>query len=1014
MISPIVANNAINQVGLEALGLASGLLAQRWVDSLPSYNPSEMTLSSTSDAWRAMSGGVFTWRAFGAPELTGADGAALSGVVGVFSFHPQAALRLRRLAGARFDGRVDGLALRPTPFYAAIRDGNPPAETGTMTPNDPPLAPLNASVNTELSFGKLTFHDEQGLIIDPVAVASMFLDLINAFSALRTGAAGPGDVSSIADLISTPVRKVHIVSLFGGPWADPAGGVGLKIGSGSRLGSGPHDWPDGQTLSPSNASPGDLRFGFAPEGTLAVTPLSPPAFPPTPVPSGSSSPNLRVQFFRVAAVDLGLHLRGNRGADAIEAVPGADEATRLEPAPAVRDGDTLDFLSDGQAMTGAVSEVASLAGFRLAASPTIATDVAFPPNRASRWPAIPPITDLLGPQNLDAEFSRRARTDVSAAYAGTGPDVVFTWLAGSLPAEAHVRVFPRVDPGPAIVPLVELDFARRGEGASGIAKAAGLVLLVKDPFRVGTSAPPTSPSLRFDLLIVTRAGTVRGRLLGGLEVNISPGGTAPSLPTVTNVLDDLQLNQRGISPAPLVGLPPTAPAAGSDPILSALGEAAPRESPRFRTMARLDTAVAGHDGGTPGAWTSVVSPGFLAGRSVRGEADLGNPGNPAGPEDHAPGLRATGRLALDLARAALRRTHHLVTRLPELNDTRWNLPAAGAGNFAGAVLQNVAETVESPELDLVPESAVHALPGTWSALISAIQGFLPPNLSSLIGAVPAPGAGDRWVEEVRREAFAAAHGRRDSQWSWRWAISHSRQLIYLETPLFGATAVGTGSHEVDLVDLLRQRLANAPGLRVIIATPKRIPFGPGYESFAQYFHQARNAAVVSLQSAAPKRVVVFHPVGFPGRPEVIRGTTAVIDDVWALVGSSSFSRRGLTFDGSLDVSFLDRTLHQGSSSAIRALRKNAMARTLALTPPAPGQTASANFVRLEQPRAAFELVREIVERGGDGLVEPLWLGLPTAELPALDRAIADPEGHDFPAILGLFASILADLGSDRV
>ena len=90
---------------------------------------------------------------------------------------------------------------------------------------------------------------------------------------------------------------------------------------------------------------------------------------------------------------------------------------------------------------------------------------------------------------------------------------------------------------------------------------------------------------------------------------------------------------------------------------------------------------------------------------------------------------------------------------------------------------------------------------------------------------------------------------------------------------------GSGNHEVDLVALLRTRLQAAQDLRVIIATPKRIPFGPGYESFAQYFHFARNDAVALLHSVAPKRVAAYHPVGFPGRPEVIRGTVAVVDDV---------------------------------------------------------------------------------------------------------------------------------------
>ncbi len=333
MINPQIANTAVNQSGLDALGLASGLLAQRWTESPPTYDPAALTLTSTVP-WRAMTGGVLIWRAFGAPELSDTSGAILSGVVGVFAFHPQSALRIRRLIGGRFDGRTDGLALRPTPFFAAIRDGIPPPELSSMADSDPPLAPIHASVDTELSRGRLTFHDDQGLIIDPVAVASLFRDLVDAFgSALARGTTGPGDLASIAGLVTTPVRKVHIVDVFGGPWMDRADGVGLRIGSGSRIGSGPHNWPDGQTLQPSATDPGDLRFGFTPEGTLSVTPLSPPSFPATPIPAGSSAPNLTVQFFRVAAVDLGLHLRGNRSAERSKVCPARMTPALRSPSP---------------------------------------------------------------------------------------------------------------------------------------------------------------------------------------------------------------------------------------------------------------------------------------------------------------------------------------------------------------------------------------------------------------------------------------------------------------------------------------------------------------------------------------------------------------------------------------------------------------------------------------------------------------------------------------------------------
>ncbi len=251
---------------------------------------------------------------------------------------------------------------------------------------------------------------------------------------------------------------------------------------------------------------------------------------------------------------------------------------------------------------------------------------------------------------------------------------------GSLPNEAHVRAFPRVDPGPAVVQLSELDFALRGDGGSGIATAAGLSLLLRDPFRVGTGTRPQEPELRFDLVIVTRGSSGAGsRLFGGLSINVTTNGVAPVKPAVTNALANVPLNQRALGPAPILGLTPTQPASGTNPVLAALGEAAPREAPRFRTMARTESIVSGHDGGAPGNWTSVLTPGFLNTRSVRNEARLGNPGNDAGPEDHAPGLRVTGALALDMARAALRRTHHLSMRMPELNAQRWVDPLGGTG-----------------------------------------------------------------------------------------------------------------------------------------------------------------------------------------------------------------------------------------------------------------------------------------------------------------------------------------------
>lgn len=54
-------------------------------------------------------------------------------------------------------------------------------------------------------------------------------------------------------------------------------------------------------------------------------------------------------------------------------------------------------------------------------------------------------------------------------------------------------------------------------------------------------------------------------------MQVGTGGAAPARPAVTNALAAVPANQQGVSPAPILGLTPTAPASGSDPLLAALG-----------------------------------------------------------------------------------------------------------------------------------------------------------------------------------------------------------------------------------------------------------------------------------------------------------------------------------------------------------------------------------------------------------------------------------------------------------
>lgn len=1025
MITQDVARLAINNLGLDALGLASGQLTTRWSTGSVSFDSASARLT-TSGTWRAMASGTLHWRPFGAPELSGVDGASPTGAMAVLRLHPQTHLRLVRLYAQRFEGNNQGRSLRPVPYTIAFHDITLPDELDGVTENDPPAKPDRSRVGAELVDGSLwrldnpiSFHDERGLIIDPVAVACAFRELLRGFTALRLQAdaaadldagAGAGTLGAIHQLATG--RRVHFVDLHGGPYVPPAEG-GVQIGTTAITGPGPHDWPDGQSISRQGTTSA-IRFAFATHGQLGTNALDVPAFPGTAVPAGSATPTLPRDFFRIATVDLNRHLLGNRSADEVEGIPAPDTHTRAEAAPQVHESEVVELHVDGQATLGAMQEVRAGRPVDLAVSPIVALDFDLPPDDTQRWPAFP--APVFTPEAWDPANAGRIRTDWSARFIGTTNDVELTLPAGIAPREASVRAFPRVFiEGPA---LADSPSAERGEGGSTIVGDGEVRILLRDPFRLGSNSQPTNAKLRFDVVVAPRpAGQpARSRLFGGLLIPIASGGTAITAPATTRALADVPANQRGESRAPVFGLTPSAPATGTlERILQALSEATPREAPRFPTMARNDSMLIARDNATPASWDAVLTNGWLDRRSLRADARLGNPGNPAGPEERVVGVRTTaGRLAHDIGRATLRRTKHLIPRLIELDNNSFNTPAAGTGTVAGALLQTIAPFCENPELAVLNNPST--LPSDWNGVVALINSIIP-GAGSLIPSTPA--AGDRWAAEVKRDAMAAKHGRRDAQWALRWQIGHARTLIYIESALFGPSAEsGVGDHGYDFVADLVARLGAAKGLHLIISVPRLPPFGPGYEGWAKRFHELRNTALDQLIAAAPKRVLVFHPVGFPGRPEVQRGNVVIVDDVFAMIGSSTLSRRGLTFDGGLDVALLDRDLRDGASVRIRDFRRALMALTLGKTPPAAGDTPDPGWVRLGSMLGAFAQFREVlIDHEGEGLIQQLFRGPGDDEVLAQSRAIADPEGRDFNGALvagSALAAALATLGGGRV
>jgi hypothetical protein len=179
VLTPNSAANNLQAQGLDALGLAGPSLSPMWAGSnaaAADYDPAALTLrlANPRAAWR----GIADWRA--APALfSDPTGAPLTGQALVLTLHPQAVQRLQ----AEIDLRTNS-TVYSVPTAMVVRGLAPPA---TLPPSQIYLAGETLGTGTGLA----TFHDSRGLIIDPVALACLFNDLIGWRSALM-GTTIPG------------------------------------------------------------------------------------------------------------------------------------------------------------------------------------------------------------------------------------------------------------------------------------------------------------------------------------------------------------------------------------------------------------------------------------------------------------------------------------------------------------------------------------------------------------------------------------------------------------------------------------------------------------------------------------------------------------------------------------------------------------------------------------------------------------------------------------------------------
>lgn len=1018
------------QEKLAALGIADPRLAPSWGDSPDLGDTGAVSVSATLKA--PFAGFVQPTPLVSMLDMGGEDMTAGGTTL---EMHPAAYLALSRLY-LKLQATADTSLQRPVPRYVYVFAGSS-APTGAVRAGD--------SLGTGQT---MTFHDARGWCIDAGAVASAFAALMTKLSGLSTGS--PTDLASgLTALVGTTTQiQVVACSPQGAPWSDPGEGHGIAVTTGTT--GSPQRFTGGDAVTVTDRTGAHVhvestsslvRVGLYPQGLLGTSDVA--------LPSVASDVTLPRDFVRVVAVDLATYLPGRRESGDV------DSHSAAEPKPVVRDGVTVRTLGDGvdvlHEVAGALAAAGS-SGEGFLVSPDVAT-VRLPGSGTSatssdlHWPAHPTPSGVTpaawGP---DGTKPLRSADGATATWAEVGShDVLVTLKDGAVPAEAFLRVFPRrmvfpdqLASGPSVV---------RGDGVSTIAPATGpVVLRLKDPLALGTQTRPSGAQVNFDLLVAPRpaSGPERPRLLGGFSIPIADTPSTVPTPTAATDFDEndgfsgVPVGNRGVSHAGVLGFPLASPlaavgwptsgsmsdiAAFAIALAESLGDegstTSQRDAPRMPTMARRESVVAARSGGSSQSWHAVLGGGWLTPRSRTARPRQGNPGWPAQGEHDVTGVVADGQLAYDLARAALRRARGLEGRMAGLNDdASWGEPAAGTDHWAGAVLSTVAGYCETPNLALVPDPTVlpaDASGASWSSTLNQLPAVVQSTLS---GVVPTK---DRAFAELRREAFAAKYGRRDAQWALKSAIGAARELVYIEAPRFGASTHDGGPQddsghddltaEWDIVEALVSRLSAVSSLRVLVAVPKLPDLPPQYEAFALFEYQARKAAYDALVAAGGDRVTMLHPMGFPGRPMLTDTTVVCVDDVWLLVGASSPTRRGLTFDGAVDVALFDRQLDDGYSAGIRAFRRGLMARLVGAAAPTSGQTSSPGWVRLARPGPAAVAFAELTnEEAGNALVEPLYVPTPVeGHNTAQSAPIADPDGRNVATLLLAGVALLGTL-----
>jgi phosphatidylserine/phosphatidylglycerophosphate/cardiolipin synthase-like enzyme len=154
----------------------------------------------------------------------------------------------------------------------------------------------------------------------------------------------------------------------------------------------------------------------------------------------------------------------------------------------------------------------------------------------------------------------------------------------------------------------------------------------------------------------------------------------------------------------------------------------------------------------------------------------------------------------------------------------------------------------------------------------------------------------RTYPAIRPRTPYAPAGERSVARGFAKAFAQARRLIYLEDQYMWSPHIA---------ELLAKALRERPALHLVVVVPRhpdvdgRLALPPN--------NVGRIQAIDTCRKAGADRVHVFDVENHAGTPVYVHAKVAVVDDVWACVGSANLNRRSWSHDSELSCAVLDET-----------------------------------------------------------------------------------------------------------